>query len=126
MKPIILVALGGALGSVARFLISGWALHHSVEWRFPLGTFIVNIVGCMVVGVLGGLVVKHDLFSSDVRLFLFTGIAGGFTTFSAFGLETFYLLRRDEVLVAAGYVASSVFLGLAMLWLGFTAVSSRS
>ena len=126
MKPIILVALGGALGSVARFLISGWALHHSVEWRFPLGTFIVNVVGCMVVGVLGGLVVKHDLFSSDVRLFLFTGIAGGFTTFSAFGLETFYLLRRDEVLVAAGYVASSVFLGLAVLWLGFTAVSSRS
>ena len=126
MKPIILVALGGALGSVARYLISGWALHHSVEWRFPLGTFIVNVVGCMVVGVLGGLVVKHDLFSSDVRLFLFTGIAGGFTTFSAFGLETFYLLRRDEVLVAAGYVASSVFLGLAVLWLGFTAVSSRS
>jgi CrcB protein len=70
--------------------------------------------------------VKHDFFSSDARLFLFTGVAGGFTTFSAFGLETFYLLRRHEVLVAAGYVASSVLVGLAVLWLGFVLVSPRT
>jgi protein CrcB len=88
VKAVLIVALGGAVGSVARHLLSGWALHHSVEWRFPLGTFMVNIIGCVVVGILGGLVVKHDFFSPDVRLFLFTGITSGSTTFSAFGLET--------------------------------------
>ena len=126
MKAILLVAMGGALGSVARHALSGWVLHHSVAWRFPLGTFMVNIIGCFVVGVLAGLVVKHDFFSPEARMFLFTGIAGGFTTFSAFGLETFYLLRREEVLVASGYVISSVLVGLLVLWLGFVLVSARS
>lgn len=125
MKAVLLVALGGALGSVARHLLSGWVLHHSAEWRFPLGTFLVNVIGCFVVGVLGGLVVKHDFFSPEVRIFLFAGIAGGFTTFSAFGLETFYLLRREEVLVAGSYVMSSVLVGLLVLWLGFVLVSAR-
>jgi CrcB protein len=125
MKPLLLVAFGGAFGSVARFLLSGWALHHAVSWRFPIGTFVVNVVGCLAVGILGGLVVKHDLLSGDARIFLFTGVAGGFTTFSAFGLETFYLLRRDELLVAGAYVAASVVVGLAAVWLGFAAVSPR-
>jgi fluoride exporter len=123
MKALVLVAAGGALGSVARYLLSGWTLHHSSEWRFPLGTFLVNVIGCMVVGILGGLVVKHDAFSAETRLFLFTGLAGGFTTFSAFGLETFHLLRRDEMLIAGGYVVSSVLVGMLVLWLGFLAVA---
>jgi CrcB protein len=123
---ILAVGLGGAAGSVARYLLSGFVLHHTLDWRFPLGTFLVNVVGCLVAGLLGGLVVKHDLFSADTRLFLFAGVLGGFTTFSAFGLETFYLLRRGEVLVAGGYVASSVLVGLFVLWLGFGASSGRS
>ena len=90
-----------------------------------MGTFLVNILGCLAVGVLGGLVVKHDFLSPEARLLLFTGIAGGFTTFSAFGLETFHLLRRGEVFVASGYVASSVVVGLAVLWVGFVLVSTR-
>ncbi len=73
-------------------------------------------------GVLGGLVVKHDLLSAEARLLLFTGIAGGFTTFSAFGLETFYLLEKDEAGLAAAYVLLSVSVGLLVLWAGFTAV----
>ena len=125
MRGILLVAIGGALGSVARYLLSGWVLHHSAEWRFPLGTFLVNILGCLAVGILGGLVVKHDFLSPEARLIFFTGIAGGFTTFSAFGLETFHLLRRGEILVAGGYVVSSVFIGLAVLWAGFALVSAR-
>jgi len=126
MKGIVLVAMGGAIGSVARYLLSAWSLHHTVEWRFPLGTFLANIIGCLVVGILGGLVVKHDFFSAEARLFLFTGIAGGFTTFSAFGLESFYLVRRGEVLIAGGYVVSSVIIGLLAVWAGFAAVSPRS
>jgi CrcB protein len=126
MNGLLWVATGGALGSAARYLLSGWTLHHMVEWRFPLGTFLVNVLGCLAVGVLGGLVVKHDLLSPEARLFLFTGVAGGFTTFSAFGLETFYLLRRGEALVAGGYVAASVVAGLLVLWLGFALVSPRA
>jgi CrcB protein len=122
----MLVALGGAIGSVARYLLSGWALHHTLYWRFPSGTFLVNVIGCFVVGVLGGLVVKYNFFSAEVRVFLFAGLAGGFTTFSAFGLETFYLLRRHEVLVAAGYIVSSVVVGLLALWIGFVTVTSRA
>lgn len=124
-RHLLLVALGGALGSAARFGLSGWALHHSVNWRFPIGTFLVNVIGCLSVGLLGGLVVKHDLLSADARVFLFTGIAGGFTTFSAFGLETFYLLRRGEGLMAGAYVSASVICSLLLLWIGFTAVFTR-
>ena len=126
MKPFLIVALGGALGSVGRYALSGWALHATLDGKFPIGTFLVNVIGCLAVGMLGGMVVKHDAFSSDLRLLLFTGIAGGFTTFSAFGLETFYLLRRHEYLVAGSYVAASFFIGLIVLWLGFAAISARN
>jgi CrcB protein len=119
VKNLLLVAIGGGLGSMGRYLLSGWILHRTVSWQFPLGTFSVNVLGCLLVGVLGGLVVKHDLFSAETRLFLFTGIAGGFTTFSAFGLETFHLLRRGELGVAAAYVALSVLIGMLVLWAGF-------
>jgi CrcB protein len=126
MHPLVIVAFGGALGSVARYLLSGWVLHHTVDWRFALGTFLVNVFGCLVIGVLAGFAVKDDFFSSEARLFLFTGIIGGFTTFSAFGLETFYLLRRAEFLVAGSYVLLSIAVGLFALWLGFGAVPHRS
>lgn len=126
MHPLILVAVGGALGSVARYLLSGWALHHSADWRFPLGTFVVNVAGCFVIGVLAGLAIKHHVFSAETRLLLFTGVLGGFTTFSAFGLETFYLLRRAEFLVAGSYVLLSVAVGLLVLWIGFSAVPLKT
>ncbi len=119
MKQLVLVALGGGLGSVGRYLMAGWVLHRAPNLAFPLGTFAVNVLGCFGVGLLGGLVVKYDMLSPDARVFLFTGIAGGFTTFSAFGLETFYLIRRGEVGTAAAYIALSVAVGLLMLALGF-------
>jgi len=120
MKSILIVAMGGALGSVARFKLSGWVLRQTIEWKFPLGTFAVNVLGCLVIGLLAGLAVKEDYFNADIRLFLFTGIIGGFTTFSAFGLETFHLLRRGEVVIAGGYVVLSLVVGLLALWLGFS------
>ena len=75
---------------------------------------------------MGGLAVKHELLAPDLRLFLFTGIAGGFTTFSAFGLETFYLLRKGEVGIAAAYVALSILVGMLVLWAGFLATGEGS
>lgn len=125
MKLALIVALGGALGSTLRYFLSTWTVQQSIDWRFPVVTFSVNGIGCLLVGILAGFVVKHDVFSPEIRLFLFTGLAGGFTTFSAFGLETFQLLRRGEVLVAGSYVVSSVLVGLAVLWLGFALVMAR-
>jgi fluoride exporter len=126
VRSILLVAMGGALGSAARFKLSGWILHHTIAWRFPFGTFAVNVLGCLVAGVLAGLAAKQDLFSPDTRVLLFTGILGGFTTFSAFGLETLLLLKRGAVLVAACNVVLSVVAGLLALWIGFEIAAARS
>lgn len=118
MKGILLVALGGAVGSVARYKLSGYVLHHTIDWRFPAGTFAVNVIGCLVAGVLAGLAEKHDLLSADARLLLFTGLLGGFTTFSAFGLETMYLMRRGDFAIAGANIVLSVIAGLVALALG--------
>lgn len=125
MKALLLVALGGALGSVARYKLSGLVLHQVPDWRFPAGTFAVNVIGCLVAGILAALAEKHDIFTAEARLLLFTGILGGFTTFSAFGLETIHLVKRGETLVAASYVLLSVAVGLGALWLGMAAGGSR-
>lgn len=122
MKSVLLVALGGAVGSVARYKLSGYVLQHAAGWRFPAGTFLVNILGCFVIGALAGLAVKED-FAPDGRLLLFTGLCGGFTTFSAFGLETFYLLRQGHAWLAGAYVVLSVAVSLLALWLGYLAAA---
>ena len=123
MKNILLVGLGGFVGSVARYQLGGWLLHMTAQERFPFSTFAVNVIGCLVVGVLAGLAERYELFGLGTRLFLFTGLLGGFTTFSAFGLETMYLLRRGEPWVAATYVGASVVLGIGAVWLGIKAIS---
>jgi fluoride exporter len=122
VKALLLVALGGAVGSVARYKLSGLVLHHTIDWRFPAGTFAVNVLGCLAAGLLAGLAEKHDMLSADARLLLFTGILGGFTTFSAFGLETMHLLKRGDFMVAGANVVLSVMAGLVALWLGFAAI----
>ncbi len=118
MKVIFLVGLGGLLGSVARYKAGGWVLHLTSLEKFPYSTFAVNVVGCLAAGVLAGLVEKHDLFAADTRLFLFSGLLGGFTTFSAFGMDSLYLVRRGELLTAASYTGFSVIVGIAAIWLG--------
>ena len=107
-KQILIVALGGAIGSVARYKLGGFALHHSQSWDFPVSTFSINVIGCFLIGILAALVEHHDLFSPSVRLLLFTGLLGGFTTFSAFGYESVFLLRRGLFSTAAAYVCLSV------------------
>ena len=125
MKQALIVGLGGLLGSMARYKIGGVILHHSASWRFPLSTFVVNVVGCFVIGLLAALVEHRDYFSADARLFLFTGLLGGFTTFSAFGYEGVFLLRRGEIAIAAAYAALSLVCGFAAVWLGFKACSGQ-
>lgn len=118
MKAILLVGIGGMIGSVARYKAGGWVLHLTSLEKFPYSTFAVNIAGCLAAGVLAGLVEKYEWFSADTRIFLFTGLLGGFTTFSAFGLDALYLLRRGEMLTAISYASLSVVLGLAAAWVG--------
>jgi CrcB protein len=116
MAPILLVALGGALGSILRYELGALVLHYSLGAQFPYGTFAVNVLGCLVAGVLAGLGERYVFLTAEVRLLLFTGFLGGFTTFSAFGVETVALIERHQWAVAALYVVSSVLCGIAALW----------
>jgi fluoride exporter len=122
LKQLFIVAFGGAVGSVLRYKLGGFALHHTQAWNFPVSTFGVNVIGCLVIGVLAALVEHHDLFSPSIRLLLFTGLLGGFTTFSAFGYESVFLLRRGLISVPAAYVTLSVVCGLTAVGLGMKLV----
>ena len=124
MKEVLLVGLGGFIGSVARYKLGGLVLHLTAQHRFPYSTFAVNVVGCLVVGILAGLAERHELFGTSTRLFLFTGLLGGFTTFSAFGLDAMFLVRRGELWLAALYAGASVVLGVAAVWLGLKLISA--
>ena len=118
IKALLLVGIGGGIGSISRYLLGGWILHASDAGRFPLGTFAVNVAGCLIAGALAGLAERHGLWGPDTRLLPFTGLLGGFTTFSAFGLETVTLMRRGEVTMAAMYAGGTVMLGIAAIWVG--------
>jgi len=123
MTNLLLVGAGGFLGAAARYLLSGWILHHSMAAKFPWATFIVNVLGCLVIGVLSGMAERFDAFGHGARLFLFTGLLGGFTTFSAFGLETIFLMRRGEWFFAALYAGASVAVCVLAVWAGWRAVN---
>ncbi len=118
MINMLLVGLGGSIGSIARYLIGGWILHLGAQARFPYSTFVVNVSGCLVIGILAGLAERYSLFGPGTRLFLFTGLLGGFTTFSAFGLDAIYLLRCGDVGIEVLYASASVVLGITAVWLG--------
>lgn len=117
MRALLLVGLGGALGSMARYAVAVLMLQPGAT-RFPWGTLAVNVLGCLAAGVLAGLSERHGWLDADARAFLFTGLLGGFTTFSAFGLDALALMRRGEPGAALAYVAASLVLGLAAAWMG--------
>jgi len=127
MKALALVALGGGLGATFRYLLAT-ALMRGVTGTFPFGTLAVNVLGCLLIGLWAGLAARHHWMAGDLRLFLVTGVLGGFTTFSAFGLESLHLLRRGEWLLSGLYIGTSLVLGLSMValgwWLGGGATSS--
>ena len=112
LRNIILVALGGAVGSVCRYLLSGINTA-----SFPWGTFAVNILGSLLIGLLVGLVSKGVL-SPEMKLLLVTGFCGGFTTFSTFANESFGMMKAGDALLIALYVGASVVVGILAVWLG--------
>ncbi len=113
MRDALLVALGGALGSVLRWSVSSWLARLSRDAAFPWGTLAVNIAGSAAIGFVLTLAFERGSVPPAVRLFLVTGILGGFTTFSAFSWETLVLLRDGHVLAAAGYPGGALLGGLA-------------
>lgn len=123
MQNLMLVGLGGFLGAIARYALGTVVWQTAVHDRFPFATFAVNVLGCLLVGLLAGMADRYALIGPEVRLFLFTGLLGGFTTFSAFGLEAVYLIRRGDFAIAALYAGGSVLFGLAAVWLGFRIVA---
>ena len=118
MRNLLLVGAGGFLGSVARYYLSGWALHVTHAARFPFGTLLVNVIGCLLIGLLAGLAEHAHVMSPATRLFLLTGILGGFTTYSAFAYETYFLGREHLALAALGNIGLHLGLGLGAVWVG--------
>lgn len=107
VPPLILVALGGALGSMMRYLVGRWALVNFGP-GLPFGTWTVNIVGGFAMGLLAGWLSRPEATGEEFRLMLGVGMLGGFTTFSAFSLEVFNMINRGEIGLAAAYSVSSV------------------
>lgn len=117
LKTILYIAFGGAIGSVLRFLTS---LFVAKFWQnhFPLATFLTNVVGCFLIGIFIGFLAKNNLTDSNLKWFLITGFCGGFTTFSAFGLENITLFQSNNSFLAFAYIASSIIAGLFAVWFG--------
>jgi CrcB protein len=117
IKQLILVGLGGGIGSIMRFLVSRIPFAQS---SFPWATFIVNVAGCFIIGLLIGLSVKHQFLDANMKLLLVTGFCGGFTTFSTFSAENVHLYHAGNYLTLAFYVLLSVIVGFAAVLLGLT------
>lgn len=125
LRPLLLVGAGGFVGSVGRYLVSGW-VHRAVPFAgFPYGTLVVNVLGCLVIGLAGGVVESRQLFGPDLRIFLLIGVLGGFTTFSSFAYESLALARDAELARAFANVAGQVLLGLTAAWLGYALGAGR-
>ena len=121
MKLILIVGIGSFLGGILRYVLSQWVQAKFLS-TFPFGTLSVNLIGCLVIGLVYAFS-ERSLMSSDWKLFLATGICGGFTTFSAFSVETFSLLRNGQYGSAGGYILASVVLGVMFTFLGYLIAS---
>lgn len=114
----LIVFLGAGIGGVLRYLMSP-TLQRATGWVFPIGTFTVNMVGCLLIGLLAQLAESKGLFQAESRLFLFVGVLGGYTTFSSFGYETFQLIRDGEIVYAIANAVLQVLVGLLCVWAGW-------
>ncbi|MBT98640.1 MAG: fluoride efflux transporter CrcB [Dehalococcoidia bacterium] len=121
MLIILFVGVGGFIGAILRYLITNWVQDTLHTLSLPYGTLTVNIVGCLLIGLLAGLTESRNLLGPETRALILVGVLGGFTTFSTFGYETIQLLRDGESLAAFSNVGLQLCLGLVAVWIGYSA-----
>lgn len=121
IKNILIVGLGGGIGSVTRYLTQRW-VYALYPHHFPWGTFAVNVIGCLLIGLFWGLSFRSFDSNEQWKLFLMVGVCGGFTTFSAFTLEGIGLMREQRLGLFFLYTGASLILGLLATYLGMRMV----
>ena len=121
MKNILYIFIGGGLGSVLRFLISNYTQKLANIHTFPLGTFVVNIIGCFLIGILTSYFIKVDNY---LKFLLITGFCGGFTTFSTFSAENYSMWENGDYLMLGFYIVLSIIVVLGAVFLGLQMVKS--
>ena len=120
MTRLFIIGLGGFLGAISRYLVAGWVQELSHSVHFPYGTLAVNIIGSFLLGFLVRYAFIHNVFSPEVRLLIFIGFLGAFTTFSTFSNETFNMFADGAITPALMNILANVLLGLSAVWLGQT------
>ncbi len=120
MKHILFVFIGGGAGSALRFAISKWL--NSNAYNLPIGTFTVNILGSLLIGVFIGLASKNNLLNEQQTLLLISGFCGGFTTFSAFAFENYHFIKNGDYTSLIVYTLGSIIIGVLAVFLGFLMV----
>lgn len=121
---LLVIAIGGAVGSVCRYLLSS-AVLRSLGTLFPAGTFVVNVAGCLVFGAIAGLTQERVTIAPETRAFLLAGVLGGFTTFSSYMNESVVLVREGQFLWAGLNLGGQVVAGFAAFWLAFSVASLK-
>ena len=118
MEKVFWAGMGGFIGSALRYALGGFLARLRSGSSFPIETLVINVLGCLALGLLAGLAESRGVFTAVTRVFLFIGVLGGFTTFSAFGYETFQLLRDGQWLSASWSVTLQILLGIGAVWAG--------
>lgn len=119
---ILAVGAGGFLGAVGRYVLSALTTQQFPDSKFPYDTVVVNLLGSLLIGVLLGLFEVKNWMDVQTRLFIFTGILGGFTTFSTFANDTFLLLKNEQLALALLNVGAQVILGVLFVWVGYSII----
>jgi CrcB protein len=118
MKQLLILGSGGFAGTILRYWVQLFFARH-LPILFPIGTFVVNITGCFIIGLLYGIANRHDWLGADWRLFLITGFCGGYTTFSAFAFEGVSMLKQGHWMPFMLYTLLSVMVGILATMLGY-------
>ncbi len=121
MKSVMLVGIGGALGSILRYLM-GTSINKFYHGHFPMGTFVVNIIGCILIGLITAIIIKQNIINSDLKMLLIVGFCGGFTTFSTFSQENIQLINSGHFSILALNIIASVSLGVLGVWAGLNII----
>jgi CrcB protein len=120
MIKLLIIGIGGFLGSVSRYLVSGFVYRIVGKPLFPYGTLAVNIIGCLFIGFFAGISENRQLFNPETRLFVFIGFFGGFTTFSSFGYEVFTFANNGQFLSSLTNILLHLIFGLGGVWFGYS------